>query len=502
MRRDGNVSVTLSSQSAGDSLDLTAGDHVAGFGATLIEGSTGFLGIPRSVRFQEGAGDGGRLINSRAKTRPLLLKLAIWGDLDRQRETLSRLRAIVTAGDCEVQAVVGSSRWRLNTVYESGLEGELSAGVENHRFTLVDLALTAPQPWWEGARNVSTLTVRDETVAFLSDLAGLHVASGSAIGEHTVRSQTDAPTPIDVRITGPAATASVTVNGRGFSLGKALTAGQVLTVTQPDGRMPQVTLDGVSSWGALAPAPRFPSVNPGDNRIVTTLTGGVKGTVAASDLILATNLVTDPALRKSAAAVTVDDATAWTVATGTSHGTASCTMAATDAQHPRCAWWTVAKPSNGWAQQTLTASIGGINTLTDGTDSCTPTGGALVVEQLDADGGLLMTGQADQAGTRTSLAFDVQDGCETIRIGWYGSQPQNVGFAALLAITPKPAIVDEVIEDANDPLGKDPGYFDGGTLYASWLGTANASQSVLHGTEETGGTKVTLSWRPRREQVR
>ena len=94
MRRDGNVSVTLSSQSAGDSLDLTAGDHVAGSGATLIEGSTGFLGIPRSVRFQEGAGDGGRLINSRAKTRPLLLKLAIWGDLDRQRETLGRLRAI------------------------------------------------------------------------------------------------------------------------------------------------------------------------------------------------------------------------------------------------------------------------------------------------------------------------------------------------------------------------------------------------------------------------
>ncbi len=501
MRSDGNVSLTLASANAGDSIDLTAGDHVNGTGATALEGTTGLLGIPRSVRFQEGAGDGGRLINRRAKTRPILLKLAIWGDLDRQRETLDRLRAILTADDCELQAVIDSTRWRLHVVYESGLEGELSMNVENRSFTLADVALTAPQPWWEGARHTQNLRIQDDPVAFLSDLATLPLSNSTGIKHYTMTSATQAGTPVSVSITGPATTASVRINRRGFSIAKALTASDVLTVTQPDGGMPQVTLNGSSSWASLANGPRFPDIQPGANQIQLDMTGGTKGTVQASGLVLATNLITDPALRGSASSVTVDDATAWKVTTATSHGTADCTTSATDSKHPRCAWWTVTRPADGWPGS-LTASIGGVNKLADGTDTCSPSGGALIVEQRDGDGDLLMSGEIDQAGIRTSLKFQPLQAAETIRVGWYGTQPVGVGFAALLSITPKPEIADDVVEDEADPLGQDPGYFDGTTQYAEWTGSTNASASRLHGQQMVGGTVLSLSWRERREQVR
>lgn len=289
---------TLSSASVGDVLALDRWLPQTPGSVWLREGSTGLMGIPRSVRYQEGAGAGGRRLGSRAKVRPILLKLAVYGGLDAQRDTIDRLRRIVLADDATLTATIGGESWRLGIVYDSGLEGDYALDNANSRLTLIDLAMTAPQPYWE-ASETDTLILRtpERSEAFLSSWSSMPLSgdSGSLAGA-TVDNDSDAASPVTWTLDGPSSTAAASIGGRGWRTAAVTTDGQTLRLTPAWRGMPSVLLDGKPAWGMLASGARFPSLQPGRNTVSMSVQGAQPPVRTVSDSILAENWASNPRL--------------------------------------------------------------------------------------------------------------------------------------------------------------------------------------------------------------
>lgn len=287
------IELTLSSPSVGDS--LTIGNRLTDE-IYHLGGSTGLQGIPRTTRYQEGAGAGGRLVSQRAKTRPVLLKLAVWGDLDTQRRKLQRLRDIVLAGDATLTAAWESERWTLGVVYDSGLEGDYGLSDANKRWTLIDLALTAPQPYWTAPASSVTLTLPESATPFLDDMAAFPLTAGSGgLTGAVVVNDSDAPSPVTWTLEGPASSASASIGGRGWKTAKAIGDGDRLEVTPAWRTMPTVSVNGTESWEALETGARFPSLAPGVNTVDMSIEGATAPTrVVDKGTALAYNWAANP----------------------------------------------------------------------------------------------------------------------------------------------------------------------------------------------------------------
>ena len=476
---DSQLSLMLSSATVGDVIRL--GDRSGDSGVLLCEGSTGLMGIPRSTRYQEGAGDGGRRLGSRAKVRPLLLKLAVHGSLGAQRALIDRLRRIVLAEDATLTATIDGVSWTLGVSYDNGLEGDYALSKATSRLTLIDLAMTAPQPFWEAASPWSEqYSVMSGGEPFLPELAGLHVA-GSSLGDgvHHVDITSDAPMPVTVDVTGPADTVGFSIGGVGWTSG-AVASGSHLRVWRSEDGLPMVQVDGKDAWATLRQGPRFPLLQPGGNDIDITVTGAAAATRSEdTGTVAATNLVTDPALRKGACKHDTGE-WSWSHPTGAQHGTMTLTR---DGALHAC-WVEVAKPASGWPDGGLTAVVGGWVQTRDGkANGTSPAIGGLTVGQYDASGALLCSiARDDTADGAYKATFAPQPGCARIRVGAYGEDCSQVSLIGLIS-------------------GADS-WFDGNTTWCAWTGAADASTSVMHGTTYTGGTSVRVEATPLKETVR
>lgn len=478
---DNPPDLTLSSRTLGDTITLDRWLTQSQGAVWLCEGSTGLMGIPRSVRYQEGAGDGGRRLGSRAKVRPLLLKLAVYGGLDAQRDTIDSLRRIVLADDATLTATIDGVSWTLGVVYDNGLEGDYALSKATSRLTLIDLAMTAPQPFWAAASPWSeSYAVMSGGEPFLPELAGLHVA-GSSLGDgvHHVDITSDAPMPVTVDVTGPADTVGFHIGGVGWTSG-AVASGSHLRVWRSEDGLPMVQVDGKDAWATLRQGPRFPLLQPGGNDIDITVTGAAAATRSEdTDTVAATNLVTDPALRKGACKHDTGE-WSWSHPTGAQHGT--MTLTGDGALH--ACWVEVAKPASGWPDGGLTAVVGGWVQTRDGkANGTSPAIGGLTVDQYDEHGALLCSiARDDTADGSYKTTFVPQTGCTRIRVGAYGEDCSQVSLIGLIS-------------------GADS-WFDGATTWCAWTGTADASTSVMHGTTYTGGTSVRVEATPLKETVR
>lgn len=301
---------------AGDAISLIG----SGDGWVLRPGSTGLGMIPRSVRSRSGAADGGVVLGSRAEMRPMLLKLRYVGGVDAQRTGLKRLREIVSADDARLIARegVGGAQYELPITYESGLEGDRSRSNEYDTFTTHDLAVTAPQPYWLLSEStVVEARVSDEVRIFLDDLAALPLSDSVAIQDSTVSNPGDAPVPVVWLLRGPCGSAEVSVGGRGFSVPAGLLDGETLTVDPTVPGMPAVTdQDGGNAYARLAMGPMFPKLPRGESVVHLRMDGAQAGERVMADQILATNWVSNPALRANRDGWSVDDEAQWAYAAG------------------------------------------------------------------------------------------------------------------------------------------------------------------------------------------
>lgn len=293
---DVQASYVLSSRSAGLSMGL--GVRSADSGILLCEGSTGLMGIPRSVRYQEGAGTGGRRLGSRAKVRPILLKLAVYGGLDAQRTMIDRLRRIVLAEDARLTATIDGESWTLGVSYDSGLEGDYSLDTANRRLTLVDLAMTAPQPYWEAVeKDTIILTSPEKAAPFLGSWANMPLSGVSGFLDRLpVTNESDAPSPVTWTLKGPTTSAAASISGRGWHTTGATGDGQTLSISPAWSQMPSVLLDGKPAWGMLATGSKFPALQPGSNRVNMSIQGAKPSTRTVGDGVLAENWASNPRL--------------------------------------------------------------------------------------------------------------------------------------------------------------------------------------------------------------
>jgi hypothetical protein len=276
-------------------------------------GSTGFGMIPRSTRIREGSSSGGSFLGVRVKTRPLLLKVSILGSLADQREGLDILREAFTATDSRLVVIRDGVSWVLPVVYESGLEGDLSRSSADTKFTLADVALTAPQPYWLLSEStVVEARVSDDARVFLDDLSGLPLSDSLAISDSVVSNPGDAETPVVWLLRGPCESAEVSIGGRGFSVPAGLADGEELTVDPTVSGMPAVTdKDGGSAYARLAMGPMFPKLPRGESTVHLKMDGAKAGERVMSEQVLATNWVSNPALRAYRAGWSVDDESQW-----------------------------------------------------------------------------------------------------------------------------------------------------------------------------------------------
>ncbi len=245
-----------------------------------VAGSTGLLGAPRSVRWSEGAADGGKWLGTRAKTRPILLKLAIHGTLARQRETIERLRAICLSEDFAIKAGRKGGRpdrW-LPVVYESGLEGAYSADAANTALTAIDLAMTSPTPWWVGEeRSISWLMPTSNT-AFLTRLSSLPVGAGSATRSQTITIGGERPAPVCVAVSGPATRIGIACDGMSLTVSD-LGGGEQIAVVYDwrDGSWSVADQSGADAYARLDAGSRMPVLDPGDNTVTIVMEGTTGG---------------------------------------------------------------------------------------------------------------------------------------------------------------------------------------------------------------------------------
>lgn len=353
--------------------------YVAGNGRTLLlskkgegryghlVGSTGFGMIPRSTRIRQGAAEGGVFLGARPTTRVLLVKASVLGNLEQQRTGLDELREALTAENSRLIVVREDGTWYLPVVYESGLEGDLTRAAANGKATLADVVLTAPEPFWLLSEStVVEARVSDDARVFLDDLAGLPLSDSVAIQDSVVSNPGDASVPVVWVLRGPCESAEVAVGGRGFSVPEGLTDGETLTVDPTVSGMPAVTdQDGESAYARLAMGPMFPKLPRGESTVHLRMDGAVAGERVQSSQVLASNVVSNPALRSTRDGWSVDDEELWAYVSG-DPGRLDCVVDLNDRPYVLPHWLYNAKQAfnaDAWYPNLQVPFVNGVATL-------------------------------------------------------------------------------------------------------------------------------------------
>lgn len=429
-----------------------------------LPGSTGFEMIPRSIRAVEGSSAGGQFLNSRPTSRAFLLKLAVIGNWDDRRTAIDRLREILTSDDCRLIVERSDATWELGVVYESGLEGDFSRDSTTGRYALRDIAMTAYEPYWEAqAASVVELPVADETVSFLDNFGALILRESTAIGDFVVNNTGDAETPVSWVFQGPAEVVTVSLNDRGFTIPDGIEEGETITVdTQTSGMPAVIDQDGNSAYSRLGGGPVFPKLPRGSSTIHLAMSGAIAGTREANESeVLATNVVTNPALRSSDDGYSFDDESAWSWTAG-DPGTLFTSV---DDAVVHSAWWELTVPDGASSVAfSVQAVVGG-----------------LIVQILDGDGNMLLAVHAEMVMGQSGVQIDLPEGAATLKAGVEGTTVTGATrWLVSWDTTPRT-------------------FFDGNSDFAEWTGDVDDSTSILHASELVGGTVARVSYKTRKE---
>lgn len=252
-----------------------------GGGSYGLQNTTVGFGVPTVVpQFVRGVGNGAAYRGERVDMRVMDVALIIHGD-DRLTtgELVRKLANLVRARKNQplprlVAEYATGEVYELPFVYQSGLEIDYADSTS--KWVRVVLSLACPDPFWTARDSISfTIQNNSTPVGLLPDLAKMQVMASTAIGTVPVNNPGDVESEISWRLTGPGSPTQVSVNGEGFTYSTALVAGDIVTI---DGKTKSVVNQaGTNVYAGLAAAPKFPSMQPGDNTVFVSMVGATVG---------------------------------------------------------------------------------------------------------------------------------------------------------------------------------------------------------------------------------
>lgn len=462
--------------------------------------NTGGLGVPPVVaRFSEGAGVGGTYRGSRTGMRPMDLGI-IFSATDRIStgeliRVLARLvRSRVGSPQPMLVATYSSGEvFELPFVYQSGLELDHTEALPMVYRTVV--SVMCPAPYWT-ARDALQFIVSNDAAAvgLLPHLAELPVGSSTAVGSVTVENPGDVESDIAWTITGPGGPIPISVNGVGFIFETPLVTGEVVTIRRTALGIEVLDQSGASRYTDLGYAPKFPRLPEGTSRVDISMQDASAGTWVATADVVATNRVTSPALRTNS--------TGWsTHATNATQSRVSTGFSDTDAGFLQLAW-SAAAPADAAVQVEVSVTSGellsgGLSVLSSVAQVFYPA--CVFVGADGAPVGPLFVGKTVEAPANTVVRLSLTE--QDVGVAPEGATALRI-MASIDASSGQPWPAGAVLKASLGILSDAPmEYFDGGTDFAGWTGTANASPSTLFRTIVIGQSSVTGYYKPRREVV-
>ncbi len=259
-------------ESTTDSFDLD-GVMGSGFGVVALEGASG-VGLPVvSTQWVEGAGNGATYRGERVLPRDLDLPLLIVSpDRATMRGTMTRL-ARMLAGPMTFRFIDNDeTSWTLDVRRAGG--GQIVLGADTDRdLTRASTVVTlrAGDPFWTAGEAQRAVVAGISGRGLIKDpdgagvgkatLSALRLSSSQTIGQFSMVNDGDAPARPVWTITGPGSGLVITSStGESFSWTGTLVSTDVLVI---DTARATVTLNGVSAYAQLGPAPRLWQVPPG-----------------------------------------------------------------------------------------------------------------------------------------------------------------------------------------------------------------------------------------------
>jgi len=245
-------------------------------------GLMGF-GIPSPIlRIDPSASNGGSFRFSKRDVREINLPLMILGESREETETkLRRLSYILR--DKAVLAITyeNGETWTLDVYLAGGGETQFGATGSDY-FCQWDLALQAPQPFWQSTAPFSVSIVSSSATRGLlagsspKSLAFLRVKSSQAFGTVTVTNTGDVNAPAVWTIKGPSTLTTIQLNGVGFTFNDTITSATTITIDCEAGTVKDQT--GANRYSGLGTAPKLFSIPPGDQTLTVSVTGATSDT--------------------------------------------------------------------------------------------------------------------------------------------------------------------------------------------------------------------------------
>ena len=245
-------------------------------------GLRGF-GIPSPIlRIDPSASNGGTYRFSKRDVREINLPLTILGNS--QEDTEAKLRRLSNIlRDKAVLAVTyeNGEEWTLDVYLAGGGETQFGS-TGNDYFCQWDLALQAPQPFWQSTAPISISIISDTTTRGLlagsspKSLAFLRVKTSQAFGSVTVTNNGDVNAPAVWTIKGPSTLTTITLDGVGFTFGDTITSSTTITIDCEAGTVKDQT--GANRYSGLGSAPKLFSIPPGTQTLTVTVTGATGDT--------------------------------------------------------------------------------------------------------------------------------------------------------------------------------------------------------------------------------
>jgi hypothetical protein len=249
----------------------------------VVEVGTRGFGIPSPIlRIDPSASNGGTFRFSKRDVREINLPIAILGAS--QTETEAKLRRLSNIlRDKAVLSVTyeNGEVWTLDVYLAGGGETQFGS-TGNDYFCQWDLALQAPQPFWQSTDPFSISIISDTTTRGLlagdapKSLAFLRVKTSQAFGTVTVSNDGDVDAPAVWIITGPSTLTTITLDGVGFTFEDALTSVETITIDCEAGTVKDQ--DGVNRYAGLGSAPKLFAIPPGNATLTVTVTGATSNT--------------------------------------------------------------------------------------------------------------------------------------------------------------------------------------------------------------------------------
>jgi hypothetical protein len=245
-------------------------------------GLRGF-GIPSPIlRIDPSASNGGTFRFSKRDVREINLPLMILGSSRQETETkLRRLSYILRDKAVLTVTYEDGEKWTLDVYLAGGGETQFGSTGSDY-FCQWDLALQAPQPFWQSTAPFSVSIVSSSTARGLlagsspKSLAFLRVKSSQAFGTVTVTNTGDVNAPAVWTIKGPSTLTTIQLNGVGFTFNDTISSATTITIDCEAGTVKDQT--GANRYSGLGTAPKLFSIPPGDQTLTVSVTGATSDT--------------------------------------------------------------------------------------------------------------------------------------------------------------------------------------------------------------------------------